>query len=257
MVVAAGENAWRLSVPAGQAGIYRLAQLDDYSMLQRINFPWKAPLCLELDARVSHCDIPGTWGFGFWNDPFNSSFGLGGMGMRLPAIPDAAWFFFASPQNYLSFQDDLPAKGFLAVVFNAAKVPGFFFVPAALAVPFLVLPPIARMARRMVRSLVREDSCELPVDPVNWHTYKLILHYSGNLPSKNSENPPMKLRTGTQFYVDKKLVFETSIMPQGKLGLVIWIDNQYAAFPPSGKLSTGTLASDKPAWLEISNINIG
>ncbi len=94
-----------LSIPAGKADQYRLAQLDDYAQLRRGQFPLHAPRGLRLSARTSSGSIPGTWGFGFWNDPFGLSLGFGGNPFRLPVLPNAAWFFGASDENYLSFQD--------------------------------------------------------------------------------------------------------------------------------------------------------
>jgi hypothetical protein len=91
-------GAWRLGIPPGLAGQYRLAQLDDYRRLPRRAFLWHPPLSLSLSARASHASIPGTWGFGLWNDPFGLAFLQGG-GVRTPALPNAAWFFIASPQN--------------------------------------------------------------------------------------------------------------------------------------------------------------
>jgi hypothetical protein len=54
-----------------------------------------------------------------------------------------------------------------------------------------------------------------------------------------------------QFAVDGRSVFQTALAPRGRLGLVIWIDNQFAAFGPDGKLRAGVLAQPEPAWLEI------
>jgi hypothetical protein len=34
---------------------------------------------------------------------------------------------------------------------------------------------------------------------------------------------------------------------------VIWVDNQYAAWPPSGRLSYGTLENHLQAWIEIDD----
>jgi hypothetical protein len=45
-------------------------------------------------------------------------------------------------------------------------------------------------------------------------------------------------------------------VPQSRLGLVIWIDNQYAAFPPDGKLGFGTLPNASVTTLEVKNITI-
>src|SRR5687768_4256636 len=74
-------HAYRLSIPAGSADKYRLAQLDDYTKLARSRFPLRPPpsaslrtsLSLNLSARASGNSIPGTWGFGLWNDPFGLS----------------------------------------------------------------------------------------------------------------------------------------------------------------------------------------
>src|SRR5690242_8468854 len=106
-------RGWRFEIPAGPAGTYRLAQLDDYSALPRGRFPLNAPASLSLRCRVSGSPLPGTWGFGFWNDPFGFSLGLQGTTPRLPALPNAAWFFHASAKNHLSLQDHLPGSGFL------------------------------------------------------------------------------------------------------------------------------------------------
>ena len=75
---------WRLSLPAGQKG-YRLAQLDDYAGLPRRAFHTRRPAVLSLRARLSAAGLPGTWGFGFWNDPFSAGFGAGGGGLNLGA----------------------------------------------------------------------------------------------------------------------------------------------------------------------------
>jgi hypothetical protein len=124
-------SSWRLEIPAGPGGRYRLAQLDDYHDLPRRALLWRPPLRLSLKARASSEDIPGTWGFGLWNDPFGFAFLKGG-GVRLPVAPNAAWFFFASPPNYLSLRDDLPAQGGLAATFRSRRWPdGLSLVGAA------------------------------------------------------------------------------------------------------------------------------
>src|SRR5512142_1378154 len=81
------ESIWRLEIPPGPAGRYRLAQIDDYGGLSRKLLPWQAPVKLRLRARASAADIPGTWGFGFWNDPFAMGIIKGVEMLRLPALP--------------------------------------------------------------------------------------------------------------------------------------------------------------------------
>jgi len=46
------------------------------------------------------------------------------------------------------------------------------------------------------------------------------------------------------------------ISPRPPLGLVIWMDNQYAAFTPGGKIGIGVLDHPDPAWLEIRALEI-
>ncbi len=59
---------------------------------------------------------------------------------------------------------------------------------------------------------------------------------------------------GVIFLVDGVRVLETEVSPDGRLGVVIWIDNQYAALPPDGRLRYGTLENQESAWIEIKNI---
>ena len=58
------------------------------------------------------------------------------------------------------------------------------------------------------------------------------------------------------FKVDGAPVFESSVSPQPPLGIVIWIDNQYAAFTPEGKIGFGVLENPEPAWLEVKDIDV-
>ena len=229
------EGSWILKIPAGPKGSYRLAQLDDYSKQKRQAFPWSPPMALSLRARVFDSRIPGTWGFGLWNDPFSLSLGFGGGTRRFPALPNAAWFFFSSPQNYLSFRDDLPANGFLAQTFCAPQLPTPILALAALGIPLLVWPWMGSKIRPFLRRMITEDSYALNIDVTQWHSYTLEWHQDRII-----------------FKVDDQTL-QTRITPQGPLGLVIWIDNQHAAFYPNGKLAYGTLENFQPAWLEIES----
>jgi hypothetical protein len=38
--------------------------------------------------------------------------------------------------------------------------------------------------------------------------------------------------------------------------MVLWIDNQYAAFTPQGGLHFGRLLTAETAWLEIDSISV-
>ncbi len=238
-----GSQAYRLSIPAGAADGYRLAQLDDYTKIPRSRFPLGAPIRLSLFARASSESIPGTWGFGLWNDPFGMSLGFGGNPFRLPALPNAVWFFGASEESYLSFRDastslhsvqrEIAANGFLVQTFRS---PSFhpLLIPAGLALPFS-----RKVTRRLMGRVIGEDGVRLSVDPTQWHRYQLDWR-------ENS----------VSFDVDEVQVFESPVSPNPPLGLVIWIDNQYAAFTPEGKIGFGVLRNPEPAWLEIKDLDI-
>lgn len=238
-MVALGENSWRLNIFSNLKPNYRLAQIDDHSRLPRRDFHWKPPLTLNLQARVSSQDLPGTWGFGFWNDPF--SFLLGGdrQLLRFPALPDAAWFFHASPQNYLSFRDDLPACGFLAATFSSNKVSPVLLALTSPALALTLLPKTAQLVRRMLRSQVRQSAVSIDLDVSEWHTYTLIWE-DGMV----------------RFSQDGIELLGTNITPCPPLSLVIWIDNQYAALPPVGRIRYGTLPNPESAWMEVRQIEL-
>jgi hypothetical protein len=261
------ENGWRLTIGAGDARTYRDAQLDDYSGLRRSQFPHhperNRSLRLSLSARTSTQSAAGTWGFGLWNDPFGLSLGFGGNPFRLPTLPNAAWFFYASPQNYLSFKSPSTgaqggvANGFLAQTFRSPKFHPLL-IPAGLALPFS-----RKVTRKLLGKVIREDSLSLwsptaccresqeqsqgkrapelqsqGVDPTQWHRYSL-------------EWRPQ----GVAWDVDEVRAFESPVSPNASrpLGIIIWIDNQFAAFTPQGRISSGVLESGEE-WLEVRDI---
>ncbi len=231
-------EGWLLQLPATSPTTYALAQLDDYLPLPRSRFPWQPPLRLDLAARVSSPTLPGTWGFGLWNDPFAMPLGVRGTARHLPTWPQALWFFHASPRNFLSLRDDQPANGFLTAVFSAPTWSAAWLAPALIALPALLWPPTARLLRRLLRLWIHQDALHLEIDVTEWHHYTLYWQAERS-----------------RFSVDGKTVFETSVTPCGRLGLVMWIDNQYAAFTPQGELRFG-LEATPPAWLEIREVRV-
>lgn len=238
-VLSSGECAWRLEIPAGPAGAYRLAQLDDYASLQRSAFRWKSPIHMHLRARSCLQDIPGTWGFGLWNNPFSAALFDGIDRFQLPTLPNAAWFFFASPHNYLSLEDNLPAHGSLAGTFQSPSPPAVLRALTLVCTPFLFIHSFTQAARRVGRRWVKQSAIRLNVDPTCWHSYDLTWQ---------AEICRLK--------VDDQLVLETHFTPRGPLALVIWLDNQYAAFAPYERPRWGTLANPEIAWIEISDFNL-
>lgn len=240
------EFGWQLSLPAGLAGTYRLAQLDDYGTLSRKDLLHPPLLTLRLRARVSAPDLPGTWGFGLWNDPFGFSLGFGGQKFRLPALPQAAWFFHASPPNWLSLGEDtlpgsdqaVPANGFFAGTFSSSGIPTLLLAPALAVFPLCAIRPFSRLLRKLARHFIRQDGRRVELDPAGWHEYSILWQHEGCI-----------------FRVDGEMILKTCITPKPPLGLVIWIDNQFAAWTPSGKLAFGTL-ENPAATMEISNLSV-
>jgi hypothetical protein len=233
-------GTWRLEIPAGESGKYRLAQLDDYANMSRRDFTWDSRFRLQLQARSSEDCLPGTWGFGLWNDPFSMSILSRAGVLRLPELPNSAWFFFASAENHLTLRDDLPANGKLASTFCSPRIPSALLLMAMPFLPLLLMPPFVRFLRRWGRKIVRQEAVVLDLDSTEWHTYEL--EWSQNR---------------LEFQLDGSLVLQTSAVPQGPLGLVLWIDNQYAALPPSGRVKYGTLPTPPNTWIEIRELSWG
>ncbi len=219
--------------PRGSAKQYRLAQLDDYQALRRAAFPWSPPATLSLQARISRKRLGGTWGFGFWNDPFGLAMGAGSKFLRLPALPQAAWFFSASPKSYLSLRDDFPANGFFVQALRSATM------SPRLIVAGLTFPFAPKTTRQMIRGSIDENAGRVDVDPLDWRSYKIEWQASR-----------------TRFFVDDELVRESPVSPKPPLALVLWIDNQYAAFEPNGKLRWGVEASSTDGWLEVRALEV-
>jgi hypothetical protein len=233
------EQGYRLSIPEIKTKKYCLAQVDNYMHLARPKFPYQPPLKICLEACVSNPEIKGTWGFGLWNDPFSLGFAAGGMSRLLPVLPNVAWFFYASEENYLSLRDTQPGAGFHVKSFCSPLLPSLLSVLAVPGLPFVFWLPAARLLRRLSRVIVKEDTKILAVPVDTWHTYNLvwedaIVHFS----------------------VDEVEVFRTAVSPQGRMGLVIWIDNQYFRFDRLGKLGFGFLQTPAPEQLQVRNLMI-
>jgi hypothetical protein len=240
-------GGWRLDMPAGPPRIYRLAQLDDYARTPRSRLKHAPPWTFSLRARVSGVDLPGTWGFGLWNAPFGLSLGfIGGKPGRLPALPQTAWFMHASPPNWLSLRDGpnpgsdqaIPANGFFAGTFRSPLIPSFLFAPALLSLPLFTIRPFSRLMRRLAGRFIHQDAARVIVDVTQWHEYSI--HW---------------LSEGCIFSVDGSEILRTPCSPRPPLGLVLWIDNQFAAWTPEGKLEYGTL-ENPVAWMELEKLSI-
>ena len=158
---------------------------------------------------------------------------------RFPTLPDAAWFFHASPHNYLSFRNDLPASGFMAATFASLKVPAGILALASPLLAFTLVPGTARVIRGLLRRVIHQDAALIETNVMDWHEY--LMEWETDL---------------VRFNVDGMVIFQTNVSPAGPLSLVIWIDNQYASLPPKGRLKFGSLPNLDLAWMEIRELSI-
>jgi hypothetical protein len=229
------ENISRLSIPP-KARHYANAQLDDYHSLARSHFRWKPPLRMELRARASQSHPLGTLGFGFWNDPFSISMGQRGAARRLPASPQAIWFFYGAPPNDLPIVPGIPGYGWKASCLKTPSIPSpLLLLLTAPAISLSLFPPLRKLIFALARRLVVGHEMVLTHNLAEWHTYSLDWH----------------AETAT-FAVDGVEILRAADPPQGPLGFVTWIDNQYAIVSPEKGFRFGVIHTQEEQWLEIS-----
>ncbi len=218
------------------ARAYSDAQISDYRGLPARAFPWRAPLRLTVRAWASHptADLRGTAGFGFWNEPFVP------VGGQRPRLPRAAWFFFGSPPNAMTFAAGVPGHGWKAAVLDASR-PAFWLL-APFALPgFLVMrvPALYRRLWPLAQRAIGAAETLLPVDLIDPHTYTLEWRAES-----------------VRFAVDGVDLLTTPAAPRGPLGFIAWMDNQYAIVTPQGRFGFGLLATTAQQWLALERIDI-
>lgn len=224
----------RLAVPPTTSG-YADSQLDDTAALPRRLFRWRPPLRLRLRARASQAVPLGTLGFGFWNDPFSLSLGQGGAGRRLPAPPQALWFFYASPPADLRFTPGPAGHGWKAMQLATHRIPTAVLLALAPAAVLLAqIPPMRGPVLRRALAQVRGAEALVPAGLADWHAYEIDWRPDG-----------------AEFRLDGQLMLRTSIPMPGPLGFVTWIDNQYATATPESGFRFGLIPTRMPQWLEI------
>jgi hypothetical protein len=238
-LVSTSDGSIHLELPATDHG-YADAQVDDYSGMRRRDFPWRPPLRLSLSARASSPHPTGTLGFGFWNDPFSFSLGQGGAARRLPAPPQALWFFYGSPPNDMRFLSDMPSDGWKASSLRSPWVPSVLLAPAALAAAALAqIKPVRRPVMRMALGMVvaAEAPIETPLEA--WERYALSW-----------------TEGEARFYVGDEEILVAPHPPSGPLGFVAWIDNQFAVASPEGGFRFGVLPTSTSQWLDLRDLRI-
>lgn len=225
----------RLVTDAARASVYSDAQLDDYHADARDvkrRWLWRPPVKMQVRARASSSELIGTAGFGFWNDPFTLSGGI-------RALPEAAWFFYASPPSNMALVPGMPGYGWKAAVVNTTFTSSTLAsVPTALAVLWTRFRG-GTIAERWVQRISGAHEARLDLDWTVWHTFDLDWR-----------------RDMAFFCVDGQPVLHAPHPPRGPLGFVAWVDNQFAVATPKGEFHFGTLDAPGTQWLELDWIHI-
>lgn len=232
-------EGWRLSLPAVRSG-YADAQLDDTQGKKRSDFLHRPPAHLSLEARTSGGPPCGTQGFGFWNDPFPSLGGAAGSSRLMPASPQALWFFGRSSPSDLPFAPRAKGTGWCAASLRAPAIPGLAVAGlGAAAVVGMLLPALRPRIRAIFDRHSAAAQADIEADFTEWHRYEI--HWRSDR---------------ADFLVDGVTVLHTLAPAKGPLGVVIWIDNQWATFSTARGLGFGVNPCGHPTWIEIRNLRL-
>ena len=221
---------------SSEADGYANAQIDDYRIDRRNRFRWRANVQLRLRARFSCTanEMTGTAGFGFWNAPV-------GIGIRsIPSAPAAAWFFFAGPNSDIAAAKGVPGSGWKASSIDTRNRFFALLLPTApVAIPLMRIKaaynrlwPVAQRAMRVNEKILASSIDE-------WHEYAIT--WTGD---------------SLRYEIDGDIVQVCNDPPQGSMGFVAWIDNQYMVATPQGRFRQGIVPVVSARSLEISSLSM-
>jgi len=154
-------------------------------------------------------------------------------------LPEAIWFFYASPPSNMALVPGIPGWGWKAQVVHSMRPDALLAtIPTALATGWGLLTGNTRPAARWMQRLSGATEALLTVDLTTWHTY--TLEWRSN---------------EAFFWVDGTPVLQVPHPPTRPLGFVAWLDNQYAIATPRGVLRFGSVPTG-PEWFEIDSVDI-
>jgi hypothetical protein len=188
--------------------------------------------------------LSGTAGFGFWNDPLLMT------EKRLPALPRAVWFFYASAPSNMKLDIDAPGHGWKAASIDAQRATALFWAPLApLLVPLMNIRPAYRLFWPFIQRDLRIREALIPVDMAQWHTY--VLHWGKEYSQFSLDGQGPESRGP---YSSVPIL--TAPSPGGPLGFVMWQDNQYLVLTPWGRIRWGLLDVPGRQWMEVDYLEI-
>jgi hypothetical protein len=219
---------WVLSIAADGSG-YANAQLDDYHLLPRADYPWRAPLRMSVQARISG-DCHGTYGFGLWNASYSP------LANARPTVPATAWFF-GNGSGDVGWGMGSNPTGFKAATLETRRWHVLLLAPLApILYALLFIPRLYEHLWPWLCQCVRLHERMLSHDTA-WHTYMLEWRSDGVIWS-----------------VDGVEVSRTPYAPNGRLGMCIWVDNQWLVAGPRRGFGWGVLQST--TTLEVKDLEV-
>ncbi len=245
-IVGAGQldtagGSLRLMTGGATSQAYTNSQIDDYQGLPRSQLAWRPPLRLTVRARFSHPleQLRGTAGFGFWNDPLLIT------RRRLPALPRALWFFFASPPSNMKLDIDTPGHGWKVAAIDAQRLRALSWAPMApLLVPLMNLSPAYRFLWPKIQRALGIHEATIPADMTQWHDYVLDWEREEARFSLAASDPA------------SAIPLLDAPAPGRSLGFVMWQDNQYLVLTPWGRIRWGLLDVPEQQWMEVKHLEI-
>ena len=230
-IVRLDDQGFNLTLPSADGATYHDAQISDYE--RRADFANAPPLRLSLRARAEG-EICGTAGFGFWNHAFMP-------GQRSFRLPQALWFFFASPPNEVALAKGVAGHGWKAATFNALNW------------RFFALLPFAPLGFLLMRNAALHNSFwPIGQRAIGVHETQLDAGLLDEFHSYSIEWRP----DGADFAVDGDIVLRAPHVTTGPLGFIAWIDNQYAIVTPQGKFGWGLLDVAQAQSLHLRDLEI-
>lgn len=214
---------------------YHNAQITEYAPTQK-DFQFRAPLTLKVQAYSSlhPNNMKGTAGFGFWNHPFSPD-------QKGWGLPQTLWFFFSGSQSNMALAKDVAGNGWKTATMDAKRGLARVLLPLApLAMPLMRVKSLYNALYPIGQSALGVSEAVLDAELLqSLHTYEIEWRKNGAI-----------------FRIDDEIVHQTNHAPQGALGFIAWMDNQFAIVTPQGHLQMGLVPVEKTQSLVIEKIEI-